>query len=130
MKNYVIYNSSGEVLRCGSVHDSSFTDIRDADTEFELVTDWPYDVENYHVVDGALVQKPQEVLDQKQDAQDYAFFIDQRNGLLAASDWTQVPDGPLTDAKKQEWATYRQALRDLPANTTDPSSPTWPTQPS
>jgi hypothetical protein len=49
---------------------------------------------------------------------------------LSSSDWTQMPDAPLTDEKKQEWATYRQQLRDLPENTTDPSNPTWPTQPS
>ena len=27
------------------------------------------------------------------------------------------------------WKTYRQALRDLPANTKDPANPTWPTKP-
>mgnify|MGYP000259185118 CR=1 FL=1 len=53
-----------------------------------------------------------------------------RDLLLTKSDWTQSNDSPLTDAKKQEWATYRQALRDLPANTTDPEIPAWPTQPS
>ena len=36
-----------------------------------------------------------------------------RDALLADCDWTQMPDSPLTDAKKTEWATYRQALRDL-----------------
>ena len=30
---------------------------------------------------------------------------------------------------KTPWATYRQALRDLPANTSDPANPTWPTKP-
>ena len=29
-----------------------------------------------------------------------------------------------------EWKTYRQSLRDLPANTSDPANPTWPTKPS
>lgn len=38
-----------------------------------------------------------------------------RDKQLLASDWTQFNDSPLSDAKKQEWATYRQALRDLPA---------------
>ena len=38
-----------------------------------------------------------------------------RNDLLFASDWTQVNDSPLSDSKKQEWATYRQSLRDLPS---------------
>ena len=57
-------------------------------------------------------------------------FIDDRNALLVDSDWTQMPDSPLTDAKKAEWATYRQALRDLPESTTDYSNVTFPTQPS
>lgn len=33
-----------------------------------------------------------------------------RNGLLAASDWTQLADAPVD---QQAWATYRQALRDF-----------------
>jgi hypothetical protein len=49
-----------------------------------------------------------------------------RNIRLTASDWTQAADTPLTDAKKAEWATYRQALRDLPS--TDPI--VFPTEPS
>lgn len=36
-----------------------------------------------------------------------------RNRLLQQSDWTQLPDSPLTEAKRAEWATYRQALRDI-----------------
>lgn len=36
---------------------------------------------------------------------------EKRDLLLAQSDWTQVADTPVD---KQEWATYRQALRDLP----------------
>ena len=35
-----------------------------------------------------------------------------RNAELARTDWTQVEDSP---ADKAAWATYRQALRDLPA---------------
>ena len=40
----------------------------------------------------------------------------QREILLKESDWTQMPDSPLTESKKAEWATYRQVLRDLPEN--------------
>lgn len=36
-----------------------------------------------------------------------------RDELLKASDWTQMPDSPLPDSKKVEWATYRQELRDF-----------------
>ena len=54
----------------------------------------------------------------------------QRTDKLLFCDWTQGNDTPLGSSKKTEWATYRQALRDLPANTSDPKNPTWPTEPS
>lgn len=37
-----------------------------------------------------------------------------RNDLLADSDKTQIPDYPASPEERAEWATYRQALRDLP----------------
>ena len=50
------------------------------------------------------------------------------------SDWTQFNDSPLTDAKKDEWKTYRQALRDITSSQPTPnielSNITWPTEPS
>tara|TARA_R100000231_G_scaffold134137_2_gene107452 strand:+ start:88 stop:513 length:426 start_codon:yes stop_codon:yes gene_type:complete len=57
----------------------------------------------------------------------------ERNDLLIESDWTQVADSPLTDSKKAEWATYRQSLRDLPANNanvTNIDDVTFPTAPT
>lgn len=51
-----------------------------------------------------------------------------RNQLLAETDWTQSRD--VTLPNDSEWATYRQALRDLPANTADPANPVWPTKPA
>lgn len=51
----------------------------------------------------------------------------ERNRLLSVSDWTQVADAPVA---KAEWAAYRQELRDLPANTTDPLNPVWPVPPT
>jgi len=48
-----------------------------------------------------------------------------RNAQLARTDWTQVADAPVDAAA---WATYRQALRDLPAtiNIADPVLPDPP----
>ena len=54
----------------------------------------------------------------------------QRDTLLEESDWTVLPDSPLSTSKVTEWKTYRQALRDLPANTSDYANPTYPTEPS
>lgn len=48
-----------------------------------------------------------------------------RNQLLAETDYLALADSTLTD----EMRSYRQALRDLPANTVDPANPVWPTKP-
>ena len=50
---------------------------------------------------------------------------ERRNLLLAQTDYLALSDVTLTE----DMRTYRQALRDLPANTTDPANPTWPTKP-
>ncbi len=65
-------------------------------------------------------------------------FRDYRNMLLLQSDWTVMPDSPLSDSKKTEWKTYRQTLRDMTKTASpklsgprlDPSSVTFPTKPS
>ena len=58
-----------------------------------------------------------------------AVLRETRNKLLVSCDWTQAADSPLTDEVIATWATYRQALRDLPANTSDPLDVTWPDAP-
>ena len=57
-----------------------------------------------------------------------------RSMKLGMSDWTQGADSPLSNEKKAEWVTYRQALRDivdnLPADLDDVVDIPWPTEPS
>jgi|TARA_R100001460_G_scaffold84318_1_gene125571 hypothetical protein len=53
-------------------------------------------------------------------------FRARRNRKLADSDWTQAPDSPLSETKKAEWATYRQALRDLTKTATPKFLPNSP----
>jgi len=48
-----------------------------------------------------------------------------RNQRLSDTDWWASSDLSMTQAQKD----YRQALRDLPANTSDPANPTWPEKP-
>tara|TARA_R110000803_G_scaffold139186_1_gene205897 strand:- start:417 stop:839 length:423 start_codon:yes stop_codon:yes gene_type:complete len=53
-----------------------------------------------------------------------------RNQLLTACDWTVGVDSPLSDSKKTEWQTYRQALRDFDYNSiTEDYNIPWPTRP-
>ena len=54
----------------------------------------------------------------------------ERDNLLLSSDFTQLGDIGLSESKKTQWINYRQELRDLPANTSDPANPNWPTKPS
>ena len=54
----------------------------------------------------------------------------ERNARLAASDWTALSDAHLSQDKKDAWFAYRQELRDLPENATDPTQVTWPVSPS
>ena len=49
-----------------------------------------------------------------------------RDRRLADSDWTQVADAPVD---KAAWATYRQGLRDVPAQVGFPHEITWPSKP-
>ena len=63
---------------------------------------------------------------------EYSFkeLREERNKRLAACDWVTLKaystDTPVPD----EWKVYMQALRDLPANTEDPTNPVWPTAPT
>ena len=52
-----------------------------------------------------------------------------RNQLLAATDWEIVKHKELGTNIPTALKTYRQELRDLPANTSDPANPSWPVKP-
>ena len=100
-------------------------------TAFYQGTEWTcaetYDTLDWHSSTPKPTEK--ELLSKYDDA--LAFHAmdtirNERNGLLATCDWTQLSDAQV-DAKA--WAKYRQALRDLPANTEDPRNPVWPSKP-
>lgn len=63
------------------------------------------------------------------DIEKWIQLREERDKLLEACDYTQLPDAPLTAAEKAEYATYRQALRDFPDTVTDIDNYTWPTKP-
>jgi hypothetical protein len=51
---------------------------------------------------------------------------EKRDSLLTESDWTQVLDSPVN---REEWSNYRQVLRDIPQEQTDPFEIIWPNAP-
>ena len=130
--SWIIYSST-EVIRKANTDEFSVS-VSASDGGYQYTADtFPnYYANELEVVDGVIQVKATVEADRAiallQDQKD--ILRGERNELLQQSDWTQVPDSPLTDAKKTEWATYRQALRDLPSTTTDFSNPVWPSQPS
>ena len=69
----------------------------------------------------------------------FKLLREERNKKLAETDWTQLKDIDLDIIRERNWKNYRQALRDLPANsnpkltefgTLDMSSVNWPDKPS
>jgi len=62
----------------------------------------------------------------QKDAEQATAIRASRDAKLSECDWTQVADSPVD---KTVWATYRQALRNVPSQEGFPWTITWPTQP-
>ena len=69
----------------------------------------------------------------------YRLLREERNRLIAETDWTQLKDIDLDITRERNWKNYRQALRDLPSKSNpklnsigelDMTSITWPTKPT
>ena len=100
--------------------------------------------ENLIWMSGNSYPKPtEEEVNQKlkelQIAEPMRLLREERNKLIAETDWTQLKDIDLDIIRERNWKNYRQALRDLPAKSNpklnsmgglDMSSVTWPTKPS
>ena len=55
---------------------------------------------------------------------------DKRDKLLADTDWTQTDDAPLSSEDKESVRKYRQALRDITAQSGFPQEIKWPDKPA
>ena len=130
MKSYIVYNSDGIIIRTGvcSQHDLHLQAV-----DGQFVIEGEADDASQIVVDGEIVDKPETIYtDAELKDQLLKRIRAKRRNKLAESDWTQFPDSPLSDSKKSEWATYRQALRDIPyvyADATSIDDIIWPTKP-
>ena len=83
-------------------------------------------------VDG-FVKRSYELIDRPQDEIDVEELSSEmrkkRNLLLLNSDWSQLPDSPLSDSDKALWVTYRQDLRDVSSQENFPFEIIWPEKP-
>ena len=95
------------------------------------ITDADYD--SLEWLDETIPKPTLEALEQRRDqlidARPLKKLRAERDTILSQTDKYATIDFPHgSEAAKQAWLDYRQALRDLPANT-DPSNPTWPIAP-
>ena len=90
------------------------------------------DYDKFTIVGGE--KPPKEVFEAKLkeliDAQPLKELRQERNRRLADVDWVFSTDYQMEDEERSVWVAYRQALRDLPSTTEDPTNPVWPTKPS
>lgn len=82
------------------------------DLEFQRL-EWDEDKKEYIIID--LPRPSAEDL----SSQRLAEIRVRRTMLLRDSDWTVLPDSPLSEQEKNLWINYRQQLRDLPSNIGD-----------
>ena len=80
----------------------------------------------YKLVDGQPVERTDEEIDADRVPILESQIREQRSKLLSGSDWTQIPDNPLSRSERESWATYRQQLRDIPEQAGFPKSVEWP----
>lgn len=109
MKNFVIYDSEGTILRTGSCPDEVFALQRSGD---EIILEGVADDATQYVVDGVVVDKPAPTSAELTAIAMYELRLI-RDSFLSGSDWTQVTDSPLTAEQRSAWQMYRQTLRDL-----------------
>ena len=88
----------------------------------------------YKIVNNVRIQLTAEEeaeLDARAEAADLDLNMvrGQRDGHLRGSDWTQIGDAALGEHTAEEWATHRQALRDLPQTYSRVSEVVWPMDP-
>ena len=87
----------------------------------------------FKLVNGSVVPVTEAEKIAKLKAMNYASQVkvarQQRNDLLALSDWTQLPNSALSAEEKQSWAVYRTALRDLPETVDENGVFSLPTPP-
>ncbi len=131
MKNYIFYHTAtGFISTQLKMTDISLQRTLSSNPHLSYMEGKVPNVNTYCVnvsVDPHTIEnKPEETINIP------AYIRDLRGKLLKASDWTQAADSPLSDSKKTEWQTYRQALRDMPASADSYSTIddiSWPSKP-
>ena len=137
IKNFIVYALNGKILRTGTCFEN---DYQYQAQPGELILEGEADSKTQYVVNGRITDlppKPEGAYQFNYETKSWeanltlaaAVAITDRNTLLYESDWTQIPNAPLTPEQVEQWAVYRQALRDVPQQEGFPMNIVWPVAP-
>ena len=134
MKNFISFLNNGQIVSCGICKNEDF--LLQGENVIEgianpilqyiennVITDIPLKPDGAYVFDYDAKQWVRNTLEQE------SLIKAKRNALLQSSDWTQLPNNPLTVEKQNQWAEYRQQLRDVTIQSGYPFNVVWPIQP-
>jgi hypothetical protein len=138
--NFTIYKTdTGEVVQSGSCSDADY-ELQQVPAQCQIIPEACNPFTQY-IKGGVVCDKPPQPNDDSVfDYTTESWVVDtesvaskarlRRSHLLVQSDWTQLPNSPLTPEAQQSWATYRQALRDITSQAGFPLDIEWPTFPN
>ncbi len=127
---YILYSkTTGHIEQNIRLTDNSKTKMLSANSDLGMIEGELQDLDAWVInTDTLAIEEAPAVVINPQ-----AHIRELRETYLKLSDWTVGADSPLSDSKKAEWITYRQALRDMPAtysDETDVNNVVWPNKPA
>jgi hypothetical protein len=127
-KTAVIYNANGIITLTGTVAESTVVSWAEANAAASggnyIIVDNPIPANTYMVQNGQLVLISQAILNDQQ----WNLVRYQRDKLLSETDWHVTKAVETGQPIDQDWANYRQQLRDV-TDQPDPFNIVWPTPP-
>lgn len=135
----IVEHTTGKIVQSGVASDLECLSPMLQENQVAIEIDSTVDNTKFVVIDGRLEQLPErpspahtfdyttkQWIDPRTEQTQWPVVRSQRNALLSASDWTQLPDIPAST--RAAWAPYRQALRDI-TEQADPFNIVWPVAP-
>jgi hypothetical protein len=136
MNNITTYDNKGQIISALNLYDGADFDFYSQGNKYIFGY---YKPEDYYISNGCAIKFPDQPdntvwnwdLKQWVKSTDIASSEVEvkRKLLLEQSDWTQIPNNPLTAEQQQAWAVYRQELRDVTSQSGYPFNVIWPTPP-
>lgn len=139
MKNYIVYNDLGKILRTGTCLDGDFLYQAGQD---EYIIEGTANPDLYYIVDNAVVElptKPSENHYFDYNTKQWVFNFELADSKAKYTRDSLLAEGPdrinpvwwssMAEQEQQAWTFYRQALLDITEQADYPEFIVWPIKP-